>query len=113
MPSTKGSDASRLHPDSATLSPVQRRDRFGRCRSVRRHLHPDGPFNDLHGHDALVSFVHYWRDKMNGADMRHWNTNLAINPAVQGTTGSVYPMLINISVQPPVIALAANTTINW
>jgi len=50
---------------------------------------------------------------MNGADMRHWNTNLAIKTAVQGATGSVYPMLINISVQPPVIALEANTTINW
>ncbi len=67
----------------------------------------DGSFNDLHGHDALVGFVHYWRDKMNGSNMRHWNTNLVINPAGQGATGSVYLMLINIGVQPPVIALAA------
>ncbi len=67
----------------------------------------DGSFNDLHGHDALVGFVHYWRTKMNGTNMRHWNTNLVINPAGQAATGSVYLMLINIGVQPPVIALAA------
>jgi SnoaL-like domain len=68
---------------------------------------PDGSFNDLHGHDALVGFVHYWRHKMNGTNMRHWNTNLVINPASQGATGSVYLMLINVGVKPPVIALAA------
>jgi hypothetical protein len=68
---------------------------------------PDGSFNDLHGHDALVGFVHYWRDKMNGAGLRHWNTNLVINPTAQGAAGSVYLMLINIGVQPPVIAIAA------
>ncbi len=67
----------------------------------------DGSFNDLHGHDALVGFVQYWRTKMNGTNMRHWNTNLAINPAGHGATGSVYLMLINIGVQPPVITLAA------
>jgi hypothetical protein len=68
---------------------------------------PDGSFNDLHGRDALVGFVHYWRDKMNGTSMRHWNTNLVIKPTDHGATASVYLMLINIGVQPPVIALAA------
>jgi SnoaL-like domain len=68
---------------------------------------PDGSFNDLHGHDALVGFVHYWCDKMNGANLRHWNTNLVIDPTAEGATGSVYLMLINIGAQPPVIALAA------
>jgi len=68
---------------------------------------PDGVFNTFNGHDALVGFIHRWRESMNGANMRHWNTNLAINGTPQGASGSVYLMLVNVGVRPPVIASAA------
>ena len=43
---------------------------------------PDGIFNNnTRGHDALVQFVHDWRDKRNGANRRHWNANLVITPS--------------------------------
>ncbi len=68
---------------------------------------PDGVFNTSHGHDALVEFIHDWRDKRNGASLRHWNTNLAITPTAEGAHGTVYLMLENVGVRPPVIAAAA------
>src|SRR5271169_756385 len=51
---------------------------------------PDGVFNTFNGHDALVGFINDWRDKMKGTSRRHWNTNLAINSAPEGASGSVY-----------------------
>lgn len=68
---------------------------------------PDGVFNNFNGHDALVGFINSWRDKMKGTDRRHWNTNLTINPAPEGASGSVYLLLVDVSVRPPVIAAAA------
>src|SRR5690349_2229847 len=56
---------------------------------------PDGVFNNnTRGHDALVQFVHDWRDKRNGANRRHWNSNLVITPTGDGAIGSVYLMLL-------------------
>src|ERR1017187_9179404 len=57
---------------------------------------PDGVFNTYNGHDALVGFIHDWRDKMGGAMRRHWNTNLTITPTPEGASGSVYLMLVNV-----------------
>ncbi len=68
---------------------------------------PDGVFNTFNGHDALVGFIHRWRDNMKGGNMRHWNTNLAINGTPEGASGSVYLLLVDVSVRPPVIATAA------
>jgi len=68
---------------------------------------PDGVFNTFTGHDALVGFVHRWRDSMKGGNMRHWNTNLAITGTPEGATGSVYLLLVDVSAKPPVIATAA------
>ena len=68
---------------------------------------PDGVFNTFNGHDALVGFIHNWREKMGGANRRHWNTNLLINSAPEGASGSVYLLLVDVSVRPPVIAAAA------
>jgi len=68
---------------------------------------PDGAFNSFTGHDALVEFVHNWREKMNGGNRRHWNSNLLITPTAEGASGSVYLLLIDVSVRPPVIAAAA------
>src|SRR5581483_8124062 len=42
---------------------------------------PDGVFNtNTIGHDALVQFVLDWRQNRNGANLRHWNTNIVIIP---------------------------------
>jgi hypothetical protein len=68
---------------------------------------PDGVFNTYNGHDALVQFIHDWHDKMGGATRRHWNTNLTITPTADGANGSVYLLLVNVGVRPPVIFTAA------
>ena len=65
---------------------------------------PDGTFNQVSGHDALVGFVHNWVDKMNGGARRHWNTNLLITPTPDGAKGAVYLFLLDISAKPPAIA---------
>ena len=63
----------------------------------------DGVFNNSsRGHSALVQFVHNWRDKRNGADRRHWNSNLVITPSDEGAAGSIYLLLMDISTKPPV-----------
>jgi hypothetical protein len=61
---------------------------------------PDGTFNRFVGHDALVGFIGTWREKMNGANRRHWNTNLRIVPTPEGANGSVYLMLMDVSTKP-------------
>jgi len=68
---------------------------------------PEGVFNTFNGHDALVGFIKTWRERMNGGNMRHWNSNLVITPAPGGATGTVYLLLVNVGVRPPVIAQAA------
>jgi SnoaL-like domain len=68
---------------------------------------PDGVFNTFNGHDALVGFIHRWHDSMNGANMRHWNSNLLITATPEGANGSVYLLLVNIGVRPPAISAAA------
>jgi hypothetical protein len=71
---------------------------------------PDGVFNNFKGKDALVGFVNQYRDKMNGLNRRHWNTNLLITPTAEGANGSVYLMLVDVSQRPPVIASTAKYT---
>jgi len=68
---------------------------------------PEGTFNTLTGHDALVGFIHNWRQKMGGANQRHWNTNLTITPAPEGASGSVYLLLVDVGARPPAILAAA------
>lgn len=68
---------------------------------------PDGVFNTFNGHDALVGFIHRWRETMKGGNMRHWNTNLAITGTPEGASGAVYLLLVDISVKPPAITTAA------
>ena len=69
---------------------------------------PDGVFNtNTRGHDALAQFVRDWREKRNGANRRHWNSNLVITPTAEGANGSVYLLLLDIGVRPAVPALTA------
>ncbi|MBZ5604313.1 MAG: nuclear transport factor 2 family protein [Acidobacteriia bacterium] len=71
---------------------------------------PDGVFNNFNGHDALVGFIERWKGQMNGGNIRHWNTNLAIKPSADGASGAVYLLLVDVSKRPPVIASAAKYT---
>ena len=64
---------------------------------------PDGTFNVFSGRDALIGFVKQWREKMNGAHRRHWNTNLRIVPTKDGASGAVFLMLLDVSTRPPSI----------
>ena len=65
---------------------------------------PDGTFNRFAGHDALVGFVKMWREQMNGANRRHWNTNLRVVGTSDGANGAVYLMLVDVSTRPASIA---------
>lgn len=61
---------------------------------------PDGSFNRFQGKEALVGFINQWRDKMGGANRRHWNSNLRIEGTPEGAKGTVYLMLIDASTKP-------------
>lgn len=58
---------------------------------------PDGTFNKFAGHDQLVGFIQMWKEKMNGGNRRHWNTNLRILPSKEGASASVFLMLVDVS----------------
>jgi SnoaL-like domain len=61
---------------------------------------PDGVFNTFNGHEALIGFIHAWRDRMGGATRKHWNTNLHISGDSKEATGTVYLMLIDTATKP-------------
>jgi hypothetical protein len=61
---------------------------------------PDGTFNKFTGHDQLVGFIQQWKEKMNGANRRHWNTNLRILPSKDGASASVFLMLLDVGTKP-------------
>jgi len=65
---------------------------------------PDGVFNTrFTGREALMGFIKMWRERMNGANRRHWNSNLHIVGTADGATGSVYLMLWDVGVKPQAI----------
>jgi hypothetical protein len=60
---------------------------------------PDGVFNNTNkGHDALVQFIKDWRDKRDGANRRHLNSNMALTPTADGANGAIYLLLLNVGV---------------
>ena len=71
---------------------------------------PDGAFNRFKGKDALVGFIKAWREKMNGANRRHWNTNLRITPSDEGANAVVMLMLLDVGTQPPSIVSTGQYT---
>ena len=70
----------------------------------------DGAFNNFTGKDALAGFIDLWRQKMNGANRRHWNTNLHIVGTPEGAKGSVYLMLVDVIAKPPAIVATGSYT---
>lgn len=71
---------------------------------------PDGSFNRFKGKDALVAFIKNWREKMNGANRRHWNSNLRITASAEGANATVMLMLLDVGAQPPSIASTGHYT---
>jgi uncharacterized protein (TIGR02246 family) len=61
---------------------------------------PDGTFNTFVGHDALVGFVKMWREKLNGASLKHWNNNLQITGNGKEASAFVYLMLVDVTTKP-------------
>lgn len=61
---------------------------------------PDGQFMRFTGADALKGFIKQWRENMNGANRRHWNSNLRIEPTADGANGTVLLMLLDVGAKP-------------
>ena len=72
---------------------------------------PDGTFNTFTGHDQLVGFIQRWKEKMNGGNRRHWNTNLRIVPSKEGASASVFLMLVDVSTKSIVATGMYNDTL--
>jgi actinorhodin biosynthesis protein ActVIA len=68
---------------------------------------PDGTFNNNVGHDAIVKFADTFHAGM-GSHVKHWNTNLMIQPSPEGATGQVYLVLVDFATKPPSIATSAS-----
>ena len=71
----------------------------------------DGAFNKFTGHDQLVGFIATWKEKMNGANRRHWNTNLRIVPSKDGASASVFLMLVDVTTKSIVATGMYNDTL--
>jgi hypothetical protein len=61
---------------------------------------PNGVFNTFTGHDALVGFIKMWREKLNGANRKHWNNNLVITGDSKQASATVYLILVDNSTKP-------------
>ena len=70
---------------------------------------PDGVFNANVGHDAIVKFSDAFHAGL-GARVRHWNTNLLIQPSPTGANGQVYLVLVDFSTKPASIVASASYT---
>jgi hypothetical protein len=71
---------------------------------------PDGAFNTLSGHDALVGFIKTWREKLNGATRKHWNNNLQVSGNAKEASATTYLMLVDLSTKPPSILMTGSYT---
>jgi hypothetical protein len=67
----------------------------------------DGVFNNNIGHDAIVKFADGFHAGL-GSHVRHWNTNLMIQPTPSGATGQVYLVLVDFATKPPSIVASAS-----
>ncbi len=65
----------------------------------------DGVFNNrFTGRAALIGFIKTWKERMNGANRRHWNSNLSIRGTTEAATAEVDLMLLDVGVKPAAIA---------
>ncbi|MBC7984493.1 MAG: nuclear transport factor 2 family protein [Candidatus Obscuribacterales bacterium] len=64
----------------------------------------DGVFNTrFTGREQLMGFIKTWKERMNGCNRRHWNSNLSITGSPEGANGAVYLMLWDVGVKPQAI----------
>ncbi|MBC7983010.1 MAG: nuclear transport factor 2 family protein [Candidatus Obscuribacterales bacterium] len=64
----------------------------------------DGVFNArFTGREQLMGFIKTWKERMNGGNRRHWNSNLSITGSPEGANGAVYLMLWDVGVKPQAI----------
>jgi hypothetical protein len=61
----------------------------------------DGEFGGAVGRAALIEFGNHRFDRWNGAQSRHWNTNLIVTATPEGAKGSCYLMTFNATANPP------------
>ena len=72
---------------------------------------PDGVFNSrFSGREGLLEFMKLWKEKMNGANRRHWNSNLLITPSADGASGKVLLMLLDVGTKPSSIVMTGQYT---
>jgi len=65
----------------------------------------DGVFNArFTGTEQLKGFIKLWLEKLDGANRRHWNSNLKVDATAEGANGAVYLILYNVGVKPVAIA---------
>ena len=102
--------ASRLTPqDMADIQQLYARYNFaidtGDAAGWADTFTPDGVFaGRFTGREALMGFIKLWREKLGGANRRHWNSNLTLSPTPQGAHGAVYLMLLDVGAKPTGIA---------
>ena len=64
----------------------------------------DGSFNNrFTGREALLGFIKVWKEQMNGANRRHWNSNLSIRGSSEAASGAVYLLLLEVGGKAPVM----------
>jgi SnoaL-like domain len=110
LTSSPATAASRLSPqDVADIQQLYARYNFaidtGDAAGWADTFTADGVFNKVFtGREALMGFIKLWREKLNGANRRHWNSNLNLSATPSGAHGGVYLMLLDVGVKPAAIA---------
>lgn len=69
----------------------------------------DGAFNAMVGRDTLVKFATTFHAGI-GSHLRHWNSNLVVQPSPTGASGQVYLMLVDFAPSPATIVRVGSYT---
>ena len=70
---------------------------------------PEGVFNTNVGHDALVKFANAFHAGV-GSHLRHWNSNLLIQPTATGASGQVSLLIVDFATAPATIVRVGSYT---
>jgi 3-phenylpropionate/cinnamic acid dioxygenase small subunit len=65
---------------------------------------PDGVFNNrFTGREVLLGFIKTWREQMNGANRRHWISNVSISGGGESAKGAAYLLLLEVGGKAPTV----------